>query len=66
METCMFLCLLVKNLHKNTKHACFHVFSPFSAHLYPAYMLPSISSCVNGVFFSTCIHVQLPTQPRNN
>ena len=27
----MFLCLHVKA----QKHACFHVFSPFSAHLYP-------------------------------
>ena len=31
----MFLCLLVKNLHESTKHSCFRVFSPFSAHLYP-------------------------------
>ena len=28
METCMFLCLLVKNAQK---HTCLHVFSPFSA-----------------------------------
>ena len=34
MEACVFLCLHVKNLHESTKHACFHVFSPFSAHPY--------------------------------
>ena len=36
MQTCMFLCLLVKSLHESTKRL--HVFSPFSAHLFPHYI----------------------------
>ena len=35
METCMFLRLLVKNLHESTKTCMFPCFPPFSAHLYP-------------------------------
>ena len=35
METRMFLCFhVVKIYMKAQKHACFHVVSPFSAHLY--------------------------------
>ena len=36
METHMFLCLHITNLHKfkEPKHACFQVFPPFSAHIY--------------------------------
>ena len=36
MELCMFMCIF--NI-KAQKHACFHVFSPFSAHLYPHYII---------------------------
>ena len=37
--TCMFLCLHYKIYMKAQKHACFHVFSPFSACLSPHYII---------------------------
>ena len=30
METCMFLCFYVEVYMEAQKHACFHVFAPFS------------------------------------
>ena len=33
----MFLWFYVSNLPENTKHTCFHIFSPFSAYFYPNY-----------------------------
>ena len=34
METLHVFVLSCLNLHESTKHACFHVFSPFSASFY--------------------------------
>ena len=46
METCMFLCFHVyklhesmKTIHDQTKNACFLVFSSFSAHFTPHYII---------------------------
>ena len=35
LQLCMFLCFHLMFIHKSTKHACFHVFSPFSAYSPP-------------------------------
>ena len=40
LETCIIFCgYMLKIYKKALKQTCFHVFTPFSAHLYPHYII---------------------------
>ena len=58
MKTCFCALMYILNM-KEQKHACFHVFSPFSAYFYPHYIITiegSIEMC-NAIIYTRLTHI---------